>query len=242
MFDWLAAGLTDYVRGRRPERGASLVIPGGPRSDRGVRCSATVGNDIVTPAARPPAQVGEALRGVGNARPTSPPPLRPRASPARRARPCRIAARRSGVNSGCGTTTAPPDDGERRRVRRLILVERVRERHQDEARPMTASSRDGRSAGAADDEMGRGDPRRQVGEELGDLDRKADPRAGRSDARESSPRACWVRRIHCRSSGARSASAAGTTSAMTRAPCEPPVTSTLRRRPTTRDRGSRPQR
>ena len=34
----------------------------------------------------------------------------------------------------------------------------------------------------------------------------------------SSPRACWVRRIRCRSSGFRSASAAGTTSAMTRAP------------------------
>ena len=31
MFDWLAAGLTDYVKGRRQERGASLVIPGGPK-------------------------------------------------------------------------------------------------------------------------------------------------------------------------------------------------------------------
>src|SRR5271156_4308607 len=31
MFDWLVGGLTDYVRGRRPERDASLVIPGGPK-------------------------------------------------------------------------------------------------------------------------------------------------------------------------------------------------------------------
>ena len=48
----------------------------------------------------------------------------------------------------------------------------------------------------------------------------------------SSPRACWVRRIHCRSSGLKSAIAAGTTSAMTRAPCEPPVTRRFRRCPT----------
>ena len=31
MYDWLAAGLTDYVKGRRPERDASFVIPGGPK-------------------------------------------------------------------------------------------------------------------------------------------------------------------------------------------------------------------
>ena len=47
----------------------------------------------------------------------------------------------------------------------------------------------------------------------------------------SSPRACWVRRIRCRSSGFKSSSAAGTTSAMTRAPCEPPVTRRFKRRP-----------
>jgi hypothetical protein len=30
LFDWLASGLTDYVKGRT-QRDASFVIPGGPK-------------------------------------------------------------------------------------------------------------------------------------------------------------------------------------------------------------------
>ena len=59
----------------------------------------------------------------------------------------------------------------------------MRKRHQDRSPPDDRKLRDGRSAGAADDEMGGGDPGRQIGEEFRDLDRKAHARASRRHAR-----------------------------------------------------------
>ncbi len=73
--------------------------------------------------------------------------------------------------------------GERRGVRGLILIERMRKGHQDGSPADDRELGDGRSAGAADDEMGGGDPRRQIGEEFRDLDRKVHARARRRNAR-----------------------------------------------------------
>ena len=97
--------------------------------------------------------------------------------------PRRIAARRSGGELGLRHDNRAARGRQRRRVGGLVLVERVRERHEDRSAADDRKLGDGRGAGPADDEMGGCDPRRQIGEEFGDLDRKAHPRAGRCDPR-----------------------------------------------------------
>ena len=66
----------------------------------------------------------------------------------------------------------------------LVLVERVRQRHQDGGPPDRRELRHGRGAGARDDEMGGRDPRRQIGEERRNLGRDLRPRINVLDARE----------------------------------------------------------
>jgi hypothetical protein len=57
----------------------------------------------------------------------------------------------------------------------LVLIERVRQRHQYGWPPDRREFRHGRGAGARDDDMARGDPRRQIGEERRDLGRNVCP-------------------------------------------------------------------
>ena len=72
--------------------------------------------------------------------------------------------------------------GEDRGVGGLILIERMRERHKDRRPADDGELRHGRSAGAADDKMGARDARRQIGEEVGELDRELQRGASGGDA------------------------------------------------------------
>ena len=108
----------------------------------------------------------------------------------------------------------------------LVLVERVRQRHQDRRPADRRELGDRRGAGARDHEMRRRDARRQVGEERRDLGRRR--RAAhrpRARAATSSSRACCTMSSRARSAGSSCAIAGGTMSAMTRAPWLPPNTS-----------------
>ena len=60
----------------------------------------------------------------------------------------------------------------------LVLIERMGKRHHDGGPADDAEFGDGRGAGAADDEMRRGDPRRHVVEERAELGFDAEPRIG----------------------------------------------------------------
>ena len=65
----------------------------------------------------------------------------------------------------------------------LVLIERVRQRHQNRGPADHRQFRDGRGARARHDQMRRRDARRQIGEERRDLGFDAEPRIGSRDAR-----------------------------------------------------------
>ena len=137
----------------------------------------------------------------------------------------RRAARAS--SRACATIQPPPAARQHRGIGRLVLVEGAGSGTRIAGRPMTRELGDGRGAGAADDEMGCGDARRQVAEEgrrsaptpsvrIGVARRAPYPRAGTA-GRSSRRRAQRL--------PAASASAGGTRSDMKRAPWLPPKTS-----------------
>ena len=140
------------------------------------------------------------------------------------------AASRSGVKSRCSMRMAPPASVQHAGIGELVLVERMRQRHQDRGPADGRKLGHGRGAGARDDQMRRRHPRRQIGKER----RAPRPRrraAHRSRApRRGPPRAPAARSTSARASAASSRSiAAGTISAITRAPWLPPNTSSCER-------------
>ena len=141
--------------------------------------------------------VRRALRPAGRSR------ARPRRDDRRRWRRRRTEPRRRRSSSAAGSASAPRSSsasrcgvnsrlrqnrrraggGEDRGVGGLVLIERMRKRHQDRRPTDDGELRNGRSAGAADHQMRPRDARRQVGEEVGEFDRELQFGASGGDAR-----------------------------------------------------------
>ena len=93
-------------------------------------------------------------------------------------------ASRAGVKSSWGRRSAPPARRQHAGIGGLVLVERVRQRHQDRGPPDRRQLGHGGGAGARHHEMRGGDARRQVGEERRHLGGDPGPRVDLLDPRD----------------------------------------------------------
>ena len=178
----------------------------------------------------PQHQIGQPVGGVERRRSTwRPPPCA--ASRAGSAASAAIsAASRSGREIGLIEADRAARLHQHAGVGALVLVERMRQRHQDAGPADRGKLGHGRGAGARHDQMARRHARRQIGEERRDLGRDLQP-ARRSRARAPGPpRAPAARSCsRIRRRGSSRSIAGGTMSAMTRAPWLPPNTRRLQR-------------
>ena len=140
--------------------------------------------------ARPDRRAARPRRG---ARPRAPPRPPPRAVRDRSIMPARSPARRSASCRVCSIIQPPPAPRSTCGIGLLVLVERMRQRHQDRRPADDGQFGDRRGAGAADHQMAGGDARRQVAEEgLRARPRRRMRRRPPRRASMSSGRHCWT--------------------------------------------------
>ena len=177
-------------------------------------------------AADPQHQIGQPLGGVERRRRLWRRPPWRRAGAASAASAAISAASRSGVKSACVDADRAAGLHQHAGIGELVLVERMRQRHQDRrAGRSPASSATVEAPERDTTRCARRHARRQIGEERRDLGRDLKPRVGVAHARRNPRRAPAARwRAAPAARGSSCSIAGGTMSAITRAPWLPPNT------------------